>query len=389
MDGKVLVLTCVKIIDKFKNNNLLHSNEFSSCDHLKTSLKTKNDFFKSLIDHKTLGHKDFITFIKKKLNLTLNLIFISHSKEFQILNNNSFQYASIVNLDNSNDIRYINKFFENVNKNLLDSGLYYGKAETFQNRRNAKLKKYSSFVNWFIYVFDMLFKRILPKLPITKKIYFSITKGKARVMSKAEIFGRLYSCGFEIVEEVNINNILFFVAKKIKEPFFDKNPTYGPIITLNRVGKGKKLFKVYKLRTMHPYAEYLQEYVYQNNNLKEGGKIKDDFRISPEGNFFRKFWLDEIPMILNIFKGNMKLVGVRPLSPHFFSLYDEDLQNLRTKFKPGLIPPFYVDLPNTIEEIMLSEKRYLEEYSISPFKTDLKYFFLSFKNIVMHGARSS
>ena len=95
------------------------------------------------------------------------------------------------------------------------------------------------------------------------------------------------------------------------------NPTYAPIISLNRIGKNGKIIKVYKLRTMHPFSEYLQEYVYNRNELQEGGKIKNDFRISPEGRIFRKFWIDEIPMLINIFKGEMKLVGVRPLSEAF------------------------------------------------------------------------
>ena len=82
---------------------------------------------------------------------------------------------------------------------------------------------------------------------------------------------------------------------------------------------------------MHPFSEYLQEYVYKKNNLQEGGKIKDDFRVSPEGRILRKFWIDEIPMIVNLLKGNMKIVGVRPLSAHFYSLYDEDLQEKRIK----------------------------------------------------------
>ena len=208
-------------------------------------------------------------------------------------------------------------------------------------------------------------------------------------MSKAETFGRLYSCGFKIIDEKTVNNMLFFIAKKVKKPTYDKTPTYGALIILKRIGKDYKKFNVYKLRTMHPYSEYLQEYIYNLNSLQTGGKIKDDFRISPEGRFMRKFWIDELPMLVNVLKGNIKLVGVRPLSPHFFSLYSEDLQKLRTQFKPGLIPPFYADLPKTFDEIMESEKKYLNLCKKSQFITDLKYFLLAFKNIVFKGARSS
>ena len=139
---------------------------------------------------------------------------------------------------------------------------------------------------------------------------------------------------------------------------------------------------------MHPFSEYLQEYIYNKNKLQEGGKIKNDFRISPVGRILRKFWIDEIPMLFNILKGDMKLVGVRPLSEHFFSLYDEDLQMQRIKHKPGFIPPYYVDLPKTMDEIMESERRYFALYKKSPLITDLKYFFIALKNVLFKGARS-
>ncbi|MHA7131858.1 sugar transferase [Algoriphagus namhaensis] len=184
------------------------------------------------------------------------------------------------------------------------------------------------------------------------------------------------------------NSRLYFAAKKISEPAFDTSPTYGPLIKLKRVGKNGKVFKVYKLRTMYPYAEYLQDYVYKNNELDLGGKFKDDFRVSPLGRFLRKFWIDELPMFWNLIIGDMKLIGVRPLSKHYFSLYTPEIQEMRTKVKPGLVPPFYADMPKTLEEIMLSEKKYLELYAQKPFQTDISYFFKIFKNILFRGARS-
>jgi lipopolysaccharide/colanic/teichoic acid biosynthesis glycosyltransferase/ribosomal protein L33 len=298
------------------------------------------------------------------------------------------KFSSILNLKKVNDIRYVNKFFETVNTILPNSGLYLGKVVTYPNRRSAILKKYPPILNKIIYFFDYIISRVLPKLPILKNLYFHLTKGKGRVISRAEVYGRLYSCGFEIIDEKTINHSLFFVAKKVKDPCYDQNPTYAPLISLNRIGKNGKIIKVHKIRTMHPYSEYLQEYVYNRNELQEGGKIKNDFRISPEGRIFRKFWIDEIPMLINIFKGEMKLVGVRPLSKHFYSLYDKDLQQKRIKNKPGFIPPFYVDLPKTMSEIMESERKYLELYDKSPFLTDLKYFLLAFKNVLFKGARS-
>mgnify|MGYP005993788667 CR=1 FL=1 len=334
--------------------------------------------------------KGVLMFINQYFNLCVPETFITSTTSlFNISSLKNNDVFNIVNLKKNNDARYINKFFESINKKLPNSGLYFGLVETYPNRRKALLEKYPTVINWFVYFIDTVFTRVFPKLPFTKKIYFYLTKGRGRVVSRAEIYGRLYSCGFEIVDEKTINNHLYFVAKKVKEPIFDKDPTYGPIIRLKRIGKDKKLFNVYKLRTMHPFSEYLQKYVYEKNKLQSGGKIKNDFRISPEGRFFRKFWLDEIPMLINILKGDMKIVGVRPLSPHFFSLYTEELQELRTKFKPGLIPPFYADLPKTMSEIMDSELKYLNAYEKKPFLTDAKYMYLSFVNIFFKGARSN
>ena len=321
------------------------------------------------------------------LSLTSNYL-TSTSDQINLEKLNFGKFSSILNLKKVNDTRYINKFFETVNTILPNSGLYLGKVVTYPNRRSAILKKYPPILNKIIYFFDYIFSRVLPKIPIAKNLYFHLTKGKGRVISRAEVYGRLYSCGFEIIDEKTINHSLFFVAKKVKDPSYDQNPTYAPLISLNRIGKNGKIIKVYKLRTMHPFSEYLQEYVYNRNELQEGGKIKNDFRISPEGRIFRKFWIDEIPMLINIFKGEMKLVGVRPLSKHFYSLYDEDLQQKRIKNKPGFIPPFYVDLPKTMSEIMESERKYLELYDQSPFITDVKYFFMAFKNVLFKGARS-
>jgi lipopolysaccharide/colanic/teichoic acid biosynthesis glycosyltransferase len=250
------------------------------------------------------------------------------------------------------------------------------------------MKKYPAGIAQIYYTLDFIFKRIFPKLPFTKKIYFKITAGRNRSISQSETMGRLYSCGFRILAEEQINNQLYFVAKKIKEPSYDPEPSYGPIYKMKRTGKDGKIIYVYKVRTMYAYSEYLQQYVYEKNSLQEGGKFKNDFRISTVGKFFRRYWLDELPMLINLIKGDLKIVGVRPLSPHYLSLYSEKLKEKRIKQKPGLIPPFYVDLPKTLEEIMESEMRYLEQYEKAPFKTDFKYFFKALHNILIKKARS-
>tara|TARA_B110000902_G_C14212649_1_gene551937 strand:+ start:420 stop:1331 length:912 start_codon:yes stop_codon:yes gene_type:complete len=295
----------------------------------------------------------------------------------------------VINNDRINDIRYLNKYFESINQSLKIGGIFKGNVETYSVRRIRILKKFPAPLNRIYLFFDTLLVRVLPKLQITKNLYFNITGGKGRVLTKSETYGRLYSCGFEIIEEEFKNNKIYFSAKKVKEPLYPKNPSYGFLITLNRVGKNGKIIKVRKLRTMHPFSEYLQEYVFQKNNLQDGGKIKDDFRISPEGKVLRRLWIDELPMFYNFFKGEMKLIGVRPLSFQYFSLYTKELKEFRVKTKPGLIPPFYVDMPVTLEEIMASEMKYLNAYEKRPLQTDFSYFFKAIHNILIKRKRSS
>jgi len=294
----------------------------------------------------------------------------------------------IVREERVNDIRFLNKYFEKINKNLKNGGVFKGNVETCSVRANRILKKYIFPFNRIYLIFDILLVRVSPKLGLTKNLYFNITKGKGRVLSKAETYGRLYSCGFEIIDEKYKNNKIYFTVKKVKEPLYPKSPSYGFLIKLKRVGKNGNPINVYKFRTMHPFSEFLQEYVYQKNDLQDGGKIKNDFRISPEGKILRKFWIDELPMIYNLLKGEMKLVGVRPLSEHYFSLYTKELQKLRIKTKPGLIPPFYVDMPVTLEEIIASEIKYLRSYQERPYHTDFSYFFKSIYNILIKNKRS-
>lgn len=315
-------------------------------------------------------------------------LLMATSTVFNIKNQPDNTYETLVNLKRINDVRYLNKFFEAINALLPDGGIYINSVQTHSLRKAKILKHFFWPLNWIVYTIDVILRRVFPKLPITKKIYFFITQGNNRLLSKAETFGRLYSCGFEVLDEARINNELYFVSRKIKEPVFDNSPTYGPLIRLKRYGKDGKLFGVFKARTMHPYSEYLQEYIYKHNDLDEGGKFKDDFRVTTLGRILRKFWLDELPMFINVLKGQMKLVGVRPLSRHYISLYTDEVKQKRMKHKPGLIPPYYADMPKTLEEIMASEMRYLEEYEKSPFITDFNYFWKAWYNIIIKRARS-
>ena len=171
-------------------------------------------------------------------------------------------------------------------------------------------------------------------------------------------------------------------------PALEEFPSFGLIVRLKRIGSGGRTFRVYKFRTMFPYSEFIQKEVFEQNSLDKSGKLKNDFRRNGIGNFLRKLWLDELPQIYNWLKGDLNLVGVRALSEHYYGLYPKDLQELRIQFKPGLVPPYYADMPKTFDEIIDSERNYLLAKKEKPLATDVRYFWKAFVNIVFRGARS-
>lgn len=334
--------------------------------------------------------EEVLEFIEKNINLEhQQTLVVSTTTPFNIQSQPEGFFQVIINLHPVNDFKRVNKFFETVNSRLPVYGLYINCSITNQIRKQRIMRKYPPVLNGIYYFFHFIFMRVFPKLPVTKRFYFWATNGYNRAISKAETFGRLYSCGFELIGEQQIGDKLYFVSRKIQQPAFDYHPTYGPLIRLKRVGKGGKTIYVYKMRTMHPYSEYLQDYVYKTSDLQEGGKFRADFRVNSVGRLMRKLWIDELPMLVNLLRGDLKLVGVRPLSQQYFDLYSDELKAKRTKTRPGLIPPFYADLPKTLEEIQASEDRYLEAYFKSPFLTDFRYFWKAFYNIVFRRARSN
>jgi len=318
----------------------------------------------------------------------LRVFFENDINELKLIKN--YQYSTFIQLKKLNNMRKVNAMFYQMNAKLADNGVFICCFESKSTWKKGILNKYPKYINHIIYGFYFFVKRIIPRLFFTRRLYYDITSGKKRIFSKAEVLGRLVYCGFEIVQEKKIDGSSYVIAKRIANPHPLQQRKYGPMIKLPRIGKNGKQFDFYKLRTMHAYSEYLQPYVFEKNNLQEGGKIKRDFRVTTLGQFARKYWLDELPMIINLLKGDMKLVGVRPLSQHYFSLYSKELQEKRIKFKPGLLPPFYADMPKTLDEIQQSEMNYLTACETKgTFVTDICYFFKILNNILFKGKRSA
>ena len=287
-------------------------------------------------------------------------------------------------------IEALDEFLFAANVAMADGGYLFCHSMTSVLKRRLLSEKYPWGVRHVLELTNYLWHRVCPKLKLTRGIYFGVTQGKDRSFNRVEVLGRLYRAGFEVVDEGFGEGEFVVLARKVKPPIDDAAPTGSPIIHLRRIGyKGKEIV-VHKFRTMYTYSEYIQGYIYRYQNLERGGKFKDDYRVNEMGHLLRRLWLDELPMLWNVLRGELKLVGVRPLSRHYFSLYTPEMQALRTKTRPGLLPPFYYDAhtPETLDEVQQSERRYLEAYLKAPFKTDWRYFWGIVGNILFRRKRS-
>ena len=293
----------------------------------------------------------------------------------------------VANFGLLNNIRRINKFHEEVNRGLQLNGIYLSCGETLEERKKRIYTKIKFPFRHLLLTIDFIIKRAVPKIPWLKQLYFIITRGHNRVISKAEMLGRVISCGFDVQEYFEHNNLFYIISKKVREPYYDMNASYSPIFKMKRIGKNGDIIYVYKIRTMYPYSEFLQEYIINEKGYNPKGKINDDYRLNYWGKNLRKYWLDELPQLVNLLKGEMKLVGVRPLSAARFDELPIDLQKTRIKYKPGCIPPYVSLLMGGDKENIEAEKIYLNEKNRS-ILTDFKYFWLAIYNIIMGKIRS-
>ena len=331
-----------------------------------------------------------LKFLERHIELSKGnaLVFVNNDVANLQMNPN-YQYSCIIQLEKLNNSRNINRKLAVINEKLPDNGFFVCCFESKSTRKKRIIGRIPKRINYILYFFDFLFKRVMPKVLITRKLYYFITGGNDRIFSKAEVLGRLYCLGFKVLMEKKIGQLTYVISQRQKEPEIVQKRNYGALIRLHRFGKRRELIEVFKIRTMHPYSEYLQSYVYDRNSLNADGKFNRDIRITTIGRYMRKYWIDELPMIFNLIKGEMKLVGVRPLSSHYFNLYCKELQEKRVKYKPGLLPPYYADMPRSFDEIQESELRYLSECETKGvFKTDSKYFIIILKNILIKKARS-
>lgn len=331
-------------------------------------------------------------FISEFLDIKKNhhSIILNTSRQVYAENVDFDSLRAIVNIHLLNSVPDLNSYFRAINTLLPDAGVFIGRVQIYNARTKIFRKKYGSLPGSVVSLLDFFVNRVLPKVKPFNRLYHYLTKNKFNVLSKAEVLGRLVYSGFDIVECVEIDDLHYVVGMKTGEPNTEsKSGSYFPIFKMQRVGKHGKMIGVYKFRTMHPYSEFIQDYVIRLNGYNDKGKPANDFRLTPWGKWMRRLWLDELPQIINLLKGDMKLVGVRPLSQARFNVLPKEVQEARVKQKPGCIPPYVsLRMPGD-EENIEAEVLYLKEKEQQPLFTDVKYFVSAVYNILANRIRSA
>jgi len=161
---------------------------------------------------------------------------------------------------------------------------------------------------------------------------------------------------------VLVSPVLVLVAAVIKV----SSP--GPIFfTQKRIGQNKRKFTIYKFRSMAVDAENkMRELEHLNELSGPVFKIKRDPRITPVGRFLRKTSIDELPQLINVLKGDMSLVGPRPMSIRDYELFSEDSHRRRFSVRPGITCLWQVNGRSSLpfEKWMELDMQYIDKWSL-------------------------
>jgi len=148
-----------------------------------------------------------------------------------------------------------------------------------------------------------------------------------------------------------------------------------PFFFQERPGKGEKIFKIIKFKTMNDRKD------------KDGKLLSDTDRLTNVGKFIRKTSLDEILQLINVIKGDMSLVGPRPLLVEYLPLYSKE-QAIRHNVRPGITGWAQINGRNLIswQDKFKLDIWYVENQS---FLLDLKILFLTIKKVFIREGISS
>jgi len=181
------------------------------------------------------------------------------------------------------------------------------------------------------------------------------------MLTSTKMIKRLFDIIFSFL------GLIFLLPVFIVISFLIKFDSAGPVFYRGiRVGQQNRHFKIYKFRTMITSAE------------KVGGPstANDDRRVTHCGRYLRKYKFDELPQLINVFKGEMSFVGPRPEVPQYVGLLAKKECTAILSVRPGITD--YASLWNSDEGSVLAgspnpEKTYLEKIRPRKIKLQLKY----------------
>lgn len=178
------------------------------------------------------------------------------------------------------------------------------------------------------------------------------------------IFKRIFDFCIALIALICISPILLVVI--IWLHFANKGA--GAFFTQDRPGKGEKIFKVIKFKSMTDERD------------AEGNLLPEAQRLTKIGAFIRKFSIDELPQLINVLKGDMAFIGPRPLLPKYIPLYNEE-QHRRHEVRPGISGWAQVHGRNNITwtEKFKLDVWYVDHVSLW---VDIKVIFLTIKNVL-------
>jgi len=167
---------------------------------------------------------------------------------------------------------------------------------------------------------------------------------------------------------VSLILLVFFLPLLVPIAILIKLTSPGPVLFMQqRMGLNKRRFYMYKFRTMVANAESRMKEIEHLNELSGPVfKIKNDPRITPLGKFLRKTSLDELPQLINVLKGDMSLVGPRPMAVRDYEGFNEDWHRRRFSVRPGITCLWQVLGRNSIpfERWMELDMQYIDQWSL-------------------------
>lgn len=297
--------------------------------------------------------KALIAFYIRKRKAFINLLIIGTNRHaygfYKLVTENKFLGYNVIGfVDNDNFGDYpitmlgdLEHFQEIIRDNVVDRGVVFLPIRSY-NKEILEIISIAEAQGVALQLMNNIFE--------TRMIYVSTTRMgnySGVLFDVLPLYDwrlgvkRAFDVAFALLLLVLASPVLLaaIVAVKVhdKGPVFFRQP---------RVGYHKRVFTLFKLRTMNFDAEAMQRNLEQANEM-DGPvfKIRNDPRITPVGRVLRRYGIDELPQLFNVFRGDMSIVGPRPLAMRDYKGFSEDWLRRRFSVRPG-ITCYWQSMPN-------------------------------------------